>query len=518
MKRQQQILCVLCAVLILFAAGCARITVGKFPRPGAGEMESLTGDNLAKAGDNRAAFDWYMKSLESGPDAALEQSVRKKIEAIIADGLSLDQLKEIKKDYWWGYPSGYLLYALAVASSDIRDFEKADEYLSRFLFGYKGHPLFKKGEALRRRIAAMKLVNPYAVGCVLPLTGKYATYGNQALDAVILASGIFDPERDTPIQLFIEDSKGDPDTAREAVKRLASEHHVVGITGPLGSAAALEAAKEAQELGVPIITLTQRKDITETGECVFRYFLTGEMQVRTLVTYSIENLGIKNFAILYPDDNYGTEMMNLFWDEVLRQGGQIRGVESYSGKQTDFGKEIKALTGLNFSEEDEASGEKPVPIVDFDALFIPDSCFIASMIAPQLAFYDITGVQLLGTSIWNSPDILKKNSEYLEGAIFTDCFFLDSARPEVRDFIDRFYVACGREPGNMEALAYDATKIMADLITESDVETRDDMKDGLSRVEDYPGITGMTSFSGTGDAERPLHILTLMNGEIVQIR
>jgi ABC-type branched-subunit amino acid transport system substrate-binding protein len=193
-------------------------------------------------------------------------------------------------------------------------------------------------------------------------------------------------------------------------------------------------------------------------------------------------------------------------------------VESYSGKQTDFGKEIKALTGLNISEEDDESGEKPIPTVDFNALFIPDSCFIASMIAPQLAFYDITGVQLLGTSIWNSPDILKKNSEYLEGAIFTDCFFLDSARPEVRDFIDRFYVACGREPGNMEALAYDATRIMADLITGNDVETRDDMKDGLSRVKDYPGIAGMTSFSGTGDAERPLHILTLMDGEIVQIR
>jgi len=523
MKRQQKIICVLCVVLMLVAAGCARVPVGEIPRlvpegMPAGKIESLTGDNLAEAGKNRAALDWYMKSLKSGPDTGLEKSVKKKIEDIIADGLSLYQLKEVKKDYWWGYPSGYLLYALAVASCDVREFEKADEYIDRFLSGYRGHPLFEKGEALRRRITAIKLVNRYAVGCVLPLTGKYAIYGNRVLDAVVLASGVFDPERDSPIQLFIEDSKGDPDTAREAVRRLADEHHVIGITGPLGSAAALEAAREAQLLGVPIITLTQRRDITETGDYVFRDFLTSDMQAKALVTYSINNLGIEDFAILYPDDNYGTEMMNLFWDEVLRQGGQIRGVESYSGKQTDFGREIKSLTGLNFSEEDEASGEKPVPIVDFDALFIPDSCFTLSMIAPQLAFYDITGVQLLGTSICNSPDILKENSEYLEGAVFTDCFFLDSARPEVRNFIDCFYVACGREPGNMEALAYDAAKIMTDLITEDNAETRDDMKDGLSHVEDYPGITGMTSFSGTGDVERPLHILMVMEGEIVQIR
>jgi len=497
---------------------CKKLLSGKVPSYLKPEIESLMGDNLAESGQNRAAFDWYMESLKSRPGTKLKESVKKKIEGIIADGLSLDQLQKIKKDYWWGYPSGYLLYALAVASCDIRNLEKANEYLRSFLSGYKEHPLFEKGDALHRRIAAMKLVDHCAVGCVLPLTGRYATYGNRALDAVILASGIFDPGYGSPIQLFIEDSKGDPDTAKEAVRRLANEYHVIGIIGPLGSATAFEAAREAQELGVPIITLTQKENIAETGDYVFRNFLTGDMQVKALVRYSIDNLGIENFAILYPDDNYGTKIMSLFWDEVLWQGGQIRGVESYSSKQTDFGKEIKALTGLTLSEENKTSGEKLTPIVDFGALFIPDSCSAVNMIAPQLAFYDVIGVQLLGTSIWNSPDLLKKDSKYLEGAIFTDCFFPDSAHPEVRGFIDSFYVACGREPGNMEALAYDATKIMADLITKDHVETRDDLKDSLSYLEDYPGITGMTSFSGTGDAEKPLHMLTVIDGEIVQIR
>ena len=523
MKRSLQTGFIFFAALMMFAAGCARIPVKEFPPPitkamPAGEKESLMGDNFVELGKNRAAFGWYMKSLKSGPDIRLEESVKKKIEGIIADGLSLDQLKEIKKDYWWKYPSGYLLYTLARLSCDMRDIEKATGYLDRFLSGYKSHPLFKKGEALQKRIAAMKLVNRYAIGCVLPLTGKYATYGNRVLDAVILASGVFDPERNSPIQLFIEDSKGDPETAGEAVRRLVDEYRVIGITGPLGSAAALEAAREAQALGVPIITLTQKENIAETGDYVFRNFLTGDMQVKALVTYSIDNLGIENFAVLYPDDNYGTKMMNLFWDEVLWQGGQIRGVESYSSKQTDFGKEIKALTGLNLSEKDKTSGEKPIPIVDFDALFIPDSYSTVNMIAPQLAFYDVIGIQLLGTNIWNSPDLLKKESKYLEGSVFTDCFFLDSACPEVRNFIDSFYAACGREPGNMEALAYDAAKIMTDLITEDNVETRDDLKDSLLYLEDHPGITGTTSFSETGDLEKPLHILTVMDGEIVQIR
>jgi len=374
------------------------------------------------------------------------------------------------------------------------------------------------GETLFRRIVAAKPVNRIAIGCVLPLTGKYASYGNQALDAVILASGVFDPGQGTPIELFIEDSKGDPATAREAVRRLANEHHVIGIVGPLGSATSLEAAGEAQELGVPIITLTQRQGITEIGEYVFRDFLTSEAQTRALVSYSSHNLGIRNFAILHPGDHYGTEMMHLFWDEVLRQGGQIRGVEAYSSDQTDFGKEIKLLTGLNFSEEDKRSDKNPKPVVDFDALFIPDSCSVVSMIAPQLVFYDVIGVQLLGTNIWNSPELLKKDSEYLEGAVFTDCFFPNSTRPEVRNFIDHFYVACGREPGNVEALAYDATDILVKLIEEGGIETRKDLRDGISRTENYPGVTGVTSFSEGRDAQKSLHILMVVDNEIIQIR
>ncbi len=480
-------------------------------------IEALMGDNLAESGKNKAALDWYMKSLERKPGTELREALKQKIEKIVIEKLSLEELQEAQSNYWWGYPSGYILYALSVASFDIREFEKTDKYLDKFLSGHRENPFYDEGEALKRRVAAMRLADHYAIGCVLPLTGEYATYGNRALDAVVLASGIFDPVHGSPIQIFIEDSKGDSETARKAVRKLAKEDQVIGIIGPIESSAALGAAEEAQKLGVPIITLTQKKDIAETGDYVFRNFLTGEMQIKALVTYSIENIGIRNFAVLYPEDNYGTKMMGLFWDEVIRQGGQIRGAEAYNPRQTDFIREIKALTGLDAQGETGASGEKTIPIVDFDALFIPDSCSAVNMIAPQLAFCDIVGVQLLGTNVWNCPDLLKKDNEYLEGAIFTDCFFLNSSRPEVRDFIDRFYAACGREPENMEALAYDATKIMTNLITENNAETRDDLRDSLSHVESYPGITGITSFSGTGDAEKPLHILTVMDGEIVQI-
>jgi len=59
---------------------------------------------------------------------------------------------------------------------------------------------------------------------------------------------------------------------------------------------------------------------------------------------------------------------------------------------------------------------------DFEALFIPDSSLRVKMIASQLAFYDVKAVQLIGTSLWHSSDLLKKGAEYLEGAVFPDTF------------------------------------------------------------------------------------------------
>jgi ABC-type branched-subunit amino acid transport system substrate-binding protein len=191
-------------------------------------------------------------------------------------------------------------------------------------------------------------------------------------------------------------------------------------------------------------------------------------------------------------------------------------VESYNNKKTDFGKEIKLLTGLNFQEEKTEENEAK-PVIDFDALFIPDSHTRVSMIAPQLAFYDVTGIQLLGTNAWNSPKLFKMDSEYIEGAIFVDGFFQNSYYPAVRDFIDSFYVAYGREPTDMDALAYDAASIVVSILRGNDIEIRDDLRDRMLQLKDYQGITGKTSFLENGDVQKFLYVLMVRDNEIIQI-
>ena len=359
----------------------------------------------------------------------------------------------------------------------------------------------------------------YAIGCILPLSGRNAAYGNRALDAVLLAAGVFNASKETQIRILIEDSQSEPAVAGAAVGKL-DDTGVICILGPLGSQEALEAAKEAQRLKVPILTLTQREEITGIGDYVFRNFLTAAMQVRTVVQYARTELGLRSFAVLYPEDPYGNEMARLFREEVRRKGGEIRKERSYKTDQTDFTEEILALGGVQLvSPGTEVAMETlPKPIADFEALFIPDSHDRIAMIVPQLAYYDLTGIRLLGTSGWDSPELLKTDPKHLEGAVFVDGFFADSFRPEANDFIENFYMAYEREPDTMEALVYDAADMTVRVLVGNQGGTREDFRKGLLQLNRYPGVTGRTSFPPTRDAEKDLFILMVKAGKIVHVK
>jgi ABC-type branched-subunit amino acid transport system substrate-binding protein len=233
-------------------------------------------------------------------------------------------------------------------------------------------------------------------------------------------------------------------------------------------------------------------------------------------------MDLNGFAVLYPDDHYGREMERLFRDELLRQRIKTIKSKSYNRTQVDFGDVIKAITdtkGISSGRaEVEKSDNEHKPVIGFDALFIPDTPARIGMIIPQLVYYNVKGVKLLGTNLWNSADLLKTAGEYIDGAVFTDGFCLNTFYPEANDFIDIFYTSYGREPDVIAALVYDAARMIVKTIEENDVETREQFKKSLLKLKNYRGVTGTTSFSGRRDALKDVFILTVKDGQIIQIK
>jgi len=360
------------------------------------------------------------------------------------------------------------------------------------------------------------------VGIVLPLSGRYATFGELVHRGMDLALELHQGRAGNQISFVYRDEGDDPEQSARAVSELAGGERVMAIAGPLTGAAAQAAARRAQELSVPLLTLSQRDGLPEVGDHVFRDSLTSHQQVQALVRYAMEGQQLTSFAVLNPENRMGKEMAELFIREVESRGGRITSRQSYAETLTDFRRQIKLLKGEDPKAPDpepaRPGAELPQPVpLSFEALFIPDYADRISLIAPQLAFYGIERVALLGINGWNSPDLVRLAGRFVEGAVFVDGFFRYSPHPLVREFVERYSEKYGEEPSILEAQGYDAAGILLSLLDRAEIQTREDFRLALSRVRNYSGVTGVTSFTRLGDADKKLFLLQVQDGNIVQI-
>jgi len=471
---------------------------------------ALLGDTYLAMGSPVDAVTCYTSAYKTSNDLEKEGLIARLKEAVAQ--LDSKEIVSMLRQMEGGFPTGYLLYQLGLNHFENEAYEDAAKVLSTFSEGFPRHARTQDAQRLLGSIEIKSVYSRYTIGCLLPFSGRLKAYGNQALKGVELALSRFSSQNGRPlIKIIFKDTESDPDKGVQAVKELFKEN-VAAIIGPLVTAEA--AAMEAQNCGIPIITLTQKEDITQIGDYVFRNFLTPKMQVKAIVSFAAETLGLRNYAILYPDENYGTTFMNLFWDEVLAHGGRVVGAEAYNSAQTDFADPIKKLVGLYYEVP---KAQKSEPIVDFEAVFIPDAPKKAGLIIPQLAFYDIRNTYLFGTNLWHSDSLIAMLPQSVEGTVITDGFFAESAAAGVRDFVQDFVKTYGEEPEFIEAVAYDTAMILFEMVSRPDIRFRSELKKGLLQLSNFEGVTGLTSFESNGDARKKLYILKIKGKGFVEL-
>ncbi|MEA3241096.1 MAG: ABC transporter substrate-binding protein, partial [Pseudomonadota bacterium] len=173
----------------------------------------------------------------------------------------------------------------------------------------------------------------FRVGCLLPLTGEYADYGNKILQGMELALEVFHDNplesHDSGIELLVRDTGGDSSRARELVSQLVDDEGVSLLVGPVTGQAALYAAAEAESREIDIIILTPRSGIASRGDYVFHHFLTMENQAKQIMELAVGRLGITSLALLYPSTYYGRQAAKLFREGARQWGAELVRVVSY---------------------------------------------------------------------------------------------------------------------------------------------------------------------------------------------
>lgn len=333
--------------------------------------------------------------------------------------------------------------------------------------------------------------NEILLGSYSSNTGATATFGifqkrgiEMAVAEINAAGGINGKQ----IKHINYDNKSDEDETLAVVNRLISQDNVIALIGEATSGKSKIGGQVAQENKIVMLTSSATNpEVTKIGNYIFRACFIDPFQGYVMAKFMTENLKMKKAAILRDvKSDYSVGLANVFISEFKKMGGEIVTDISYQEGDIDFKSQLTAIKAKN-------------P----DAIFVPGYYNEVALLARQLK--DLGMKQpMLGGDGWSSPDLYKIAKDAINGHYFSNHYTTESTDPKTAEFVKKFKAQFKEDADVMAALAYDATYMMAQAITSATKDqkplTRDAIRDELSKIKDFHGVTGKMSMNDQRDA------------------
>ena len=201
--------------------------------------------------------------------------------------------------------------------------------------------------------------------------------------------------------------------------------------------------------------------------------------------------------MFYVNNEYGTGLKDVFIHNVKEKNGEIVFADAFAEGQTDF---RSALTKIK--------------ILSPDAVYIPGYYKELSTLLRQARELGLD-TQFLGCATFNEPELLELAGEAAEGVVFVRPYF-DVLRknPQIRKFFAEYATRFGIDAGTYAAHAYDAVRVLAHALDQG-ARTPEEIRRALLNTRDFPGVTGRTTFTVTGDCKKPVIVMTVARGRFV---
>ncbi len=422
------------------------------------------------------------------------------------------------------YPADLALLRLAGLQIEQKKYGDAVATANDFLKRFPAHPEKTRAE-LALAEATTKLTAPrYAVGVLVPQTGQAAFFGDRVLKGIQLATLTFNNQNpDNRVELLIKDTEGSPAKAATAYAELADKG-VLAAIGPLLTREVEAIVPGIAKSPVPVFTPTASgAGLTDLSPWLFRNALTNANQATAVAQLALRR-GLKKFVIFHADDSYGRDLARIFTRELGKKADVLTSI-SYPVEANDFGPYIRRLIEIDLRSqkiaipEDEQERKKLFDAYapSFDALFLPGSADKVGLLLPQLAFYNVKDKAVFGSNNWHSRDLIERAGIYAESAVFPDGVYPESQDPAIKAVADAYRSAYNEDLDILSAQSYDAAAMILSLLKDRK-DTPAAVKDGLLAIRNYPGVSGVTSFVGSGDAQKQLFLIKIENGKFTLLQ
>lgn len=335
------------------------------------------------------------------------------------------------------------------------------------------------------------------IGGLAPLTGDAASYGVAVNNAIqmavedINANGGIDGKQ---IEYIYYDEKGDTTEATNAYNKLVQDDKVVAIIGDVTTKPTLAVAQTSQQDNIPIITATATAaEVTLTGPNIFRACFTDPFQGELMASYASEKLGATKVAVLSDmADDYSSGIAEAFVAKAEELGMQVVADEKYQDGDVDFKSQLTNIKGQN-------------P----DVLFLPVYYEDLRLISAQAKEVGVTA-QLCGADGWDSVLTDNFDSSVLDGGVFCSQYSTESTDERVQNFISAYKEKYEMDPNMFAVLAYDATNMMAQAISDAGSTDSQAIIDAMAALE-YDGLTGHMTFDEDRNPQKSAVIVSIQD-------
>ena len=339
------------------------------------------------------------------------------------------------------------------------------------------------------------------IGVLGAETGELSEYGLKTLKAVQLAveevnaaAGI----KGQPIELVHYDTGSTMNGTLSAVDSLIDKEEVAAIIGSATNEVTFSSTKKLNDRQTILISAGTRRRIGDTGPYMFRTTLSDDIAVDELVDYCINKLGIKKFALLSSMSNdYSITLSALFKRFILNKGGEI--VEDCF---------LWSETTAYISKED-SSIEFQISKVKSkspDAVVYTGDPVEGVKIAKEMRRQGIK-VPMIGGEDLYIDNFLKEGKDAVLGTIVYSGFYGNSISPQTIKFVDSYKKKTGETPDRIAALGYEALMMVAEALQKAKSMRPTHIRDSLSGIRDFKGVTGSMSFTDNREAKKHAYIL-----------
>ncbi len=310
----------------------------------------------------------------------------------------------------------------------------------------------------------------FTIGCILPLSGEFATFAEGARRGMILAKESLPDDIKQNVQIIVEDDKSDPKGAVTAFKKLQSMDNIDSvITWSSGTSKAV--APIAESAKIPMIAIASDPSIPRGKKYVFNMWITPEEETRLLILEAAKR-NYKKVAIITTSQD-GLISLRRAFIEASKGKIQIALNEEYPQSEKDFKLFINKLLRLQ----------------NMDAVLV--------ILAPgQIGIFSRQLREYGGKQPLFSYEVMEDESEVrVANGAMDGGWFATSGIPE-ETFTNRLRK---RFPGDLimysAAEFFDALTILAAFGVRD--QTPEKISQSLRSLKDYEGAIG--KFSATGD-------------------